>query len=646
MRVKTSVPVSAAKFSCELTRLQHLQGYNAGIAAVAGGGVCVCPSSEPSLLPMLGRSSTVLQFQKEPHVNDDQVLHALHFDDAYEVRSVLADGPGGTTELVFLDGSGPFVRKKIPNELARRGVWSALAECHCRRLPHVVATYELPDRFVAVYDYVPGETLESVVEARGRLSSTDAVRTMVEVCEALGALHARHIVHRDIAPGNIVIAADGAHVIDLGIARTIADAPAKNTAKLGTWGFASPEQFGFAQTDARSDVYAAGRLLAFMLTGKRPDSDDFEEALQDAADVPKALKAVVAKACSFEPSGRFASADEMAHALVSCGVLDGSDEGDCEAEVEAAAEIEAAAGDASKEASPLPVATTGQSESAAAEGSPSKKPRRGLVAVACLVGVAVVVSVGMWALGAVTIGPGQSQSKAADSSDLTTSSRSGASENQDASSNANPSTSSSDSGSKKSSIGTVEGSEDMLSIVESAWSMSNGYVQFTYALRNDLTDDVIELPQVTVTGKAADGTILFTQDTALSIIGPGQMQYYTSIANSSQKPATVEFAPVVPSKYKIGKAESAGSFTVGNVSEKSKGGMTDVTGEVRVDEAPDISYSSDIMVTAVFRDALGLIVGGAQTSVSRPEEGKSIAFDIQPLYKVDYASVEVHAYAW
>ncbi len=573
-------------------------------------------------------------------MNDDQVLHSLHFDDAYEVRSVLANGPGGTTELVFLDGSGPFVRKRIPNELARRSVWSALAECRCRRLPHVVATYELPDCFAVVYDYVPGETLESVVEARGRLSAADAVRTMAEVCEALGTLHAQHIVHRDIAPGNIVIAADGAHVIDLGIARMNTDAPAKNTTKLGTWGFASPEQFGFAQTDARSDVYAAGRLLAFMLTGKRPDSDDFEDALQGATDVPKALKAVVAKACSFEPSGRFAGADEMAHALVSCGVLDGSDEEGLEAESEDVAD------EAPKGTSPLQTATTDQSDSADAIGaSPSKKPHRGLIALACLAGIAVVISAGMWAFGALAAGSGQPQNEVADAGSAS-SSRPEASENSDTSSNANTSASSGDSGSKKSPTDTVEGSEDALSIVESAWSMSNGYVQFTYALRNNLADAVVELPQVTVTGKAADGTILFTLDTALFIIGPGQTQYYTSIADSSQKPATVEFAPVAPSSYKIGKAESAGSFTVRNVSEKSKAGMTDVTGEVRVDEAPDISYSSDIVVTAVFRDASGSIVGGAQTFVSRPDVGKSVAFEAQLFNEVDYASVEVYAYAW
>ena len=102
-------------------------------------------------------------------LTDEQVMHAMGIDDAYHVERVLASGAGGTTELVTLDGSGPFVRKRIPSKLARRGVWGTLAECDCARLPHVEATYEMPDEFVVVCDYVPGQNLEQLVAARGRL---------------------------------------------------------------------------------------------------------------------------------------------------------------------------------------------------------------------------------------------------------------------------------------------------------------------------------------------------------------------------------------------------------------------------------------------------------------------------------------------
>ena len=112
-------------------------------------------------------------------VNDRQVIHALGIDDAYTVDRVLASGPGGVTELVSLDGSGPFIRKRIPSKLARRGVWAMLAECGCARLPRVVATYEMPDEFVVVCDFVrslsPG-TAALARRTRARLSPSSARR--------------------------------------------------------------------------------------------------------------------------------------------------------------------------------------------------------------------------------------------------------------------------------------------------------------------------------------------------------------------------------------------------------------------------------------------------------------------------------------
>ena len=89
-------------------------------------------------------------------MDDKQAMHAMSIDDAYHVERTLARGPSGVTELVSIDGNGPFVRKKIPSPLAQRNVWAVLSACRSNRLPRVEATYELPDRFVIVYDYVPG----------------------------------------------------------------------------------------------------------------------------------------------------------------------------------------------------------------------------------------------------------------------------------------------------------------------------------------------------------------------------------------------------------------------------------------------------------------------------------------------------------
>lgn len=68
-------------------------------------------------------------------MNDSQLMHAMSLDDTYRVEQVLARGEDGITELVTIDGAGPFVRKKMRQELARRNVWSALTECSSPRPP-------------------------------------------------------------------------------------------------------------------------------------------------------------------------------------------------------------------------------------------------------------------------------------------------------------------------------------------------------------------------------------------------------------------------------------------------------------------------------------------------------------------------------
>lgn len=62
-------------------------------------------------------------------MDDKQAMHAMSIDDAYHVERTLARGPSGVTELVSIDGNGPFVRKKIPSPLAQRNVWAALSAC-------------------------------------------------------------------------------------------------------------------------------------------------------------------------------------------------------------------------------------------------------------------------------------------------------------------------------------------------------------------------------------------------------------------------------------------------------------------------------------------------------------------------------------
>lgn len=101
------------------------------------------------------------------HDAERMALHGMNLDDAYVVERCLARNAMGVTELVTLDGAGPFVRKRIPLIHAHRAVWALLADCPNPALPRVRATYELPDEFVVVYDYVIGETLEMRLQRTG-----------------------------------------------------------------------------------------------------------------------------------------------------------------------------------------------------------------------------------------------------------------------------------------------------------------------------------------------------------------------------------------------------------------------------------------------------------------------------------------------
>ena len=248
-------------------------------------------------------------------MDDDQTLRSMVRDDAYRVVRVLGDGPSGRTELVTFGGEGLLVRKHIPAALANAAAWAVAMEVDEPLLPRIEELYRMPDELVVVYDYVEGSALSEVVERAGRLEAARAVGMLSDVCRAVSALHEHDVVHRDITPGNVILASDGAHLVDLGIARQQRQGQRRDTTTLGTWGFAAPEQYGFKQTDARSDVYALGRLLGYALTGEKPDTEAYETALSDRSIVPKALYDVVQKATAFEPSARYQTAGELARAV-------------------------------------------------------------------------------------------------------------------------------------------------------------------------------------------------------------------------------------------------------------------------------------------------------------------------------------------
>lgn len=252
---------------------------------------------------------------------DEQLMAALEKDEAYRVERVLASNEAGSTEVVSRQGAGhvgegPLVRKRIKRNVANDEVFSRLSSVCGAHLPRVVETYDLPDQLVIVREYVYGSSLATCVANAGRMGQTAAARVVADVCDAIAILHEQGIVHRDVSPKNVILSPRGAILIDLGIARAYVEGAQRDTTRLGTWGFASPEQYGFAQTDGRSDVYSVGCLLGYMLTGLTPDAEGYAAALADPGIVRPELRRIVEKACSFEPSERYQSATALRDAVL------------------------------------------------------------------------------------------------------------------------------------------------------------------------------------------------------------------------------------------------------------------------------------------------------------------------------------------
>ena len=161
--------------------------------------------------------------------------------------------------------------------------------------PGIVAVYDVfeeNDTAYMVMEYVAGKTLVQLLQERGGpLPPADAVRYILAVADALGAVHEQHLLHRDVKPGNIIVTSTGeAVLIDFGAARSF-DRYQRTTAMtaIGTPGYAPLEQWGSSgRFGPASDVYALAATLYHLLTGMMPPSAA-DRAINDALVPPRTL---------------------------------------------------------------------------------------------------------------------------------------------------------------------------------------------------------------------------------------------------------------------------------------------------------------------------------------------------------------------
>jgi serine/threonine-protein kinase len=202
--------------------------------------------------------------------------------------------------------------------------------------PHIAPVLDSgEDEYLLWYamPFFAGETLRDALRRERMLPVDRTTRIGADVLAALSYAHAHGVAHRDIKPDNILLTAQGTMLVDLGIARAIADSGEDRVTRsgfIGTEEYMSPEQAaGAPNIDGRTDLYSLGVVLFEALTGRPPFSSASAAAVLDMQqhqpppdlralrrDVPVEVGAAIARALAKRPEERWQAADDMRAALL------------------------------------------------------------------------------------------------------------------------------------------------------------------------------------------------------------------------------------------------------------------------------------------------------------------------------------------
>jgi len=191
--------------------------------------------------------------------------------------------------------------------------------------PNIITIFdvgEAGDQLFIVMELLRGSTLKRLLAPPEDLPLARKLNLMIQLCAGLGAAHRAHVCHRDIKPGNLFVRTDGVlKILDFGVARLATSSITGTGFIIGTPDYMSPEQARGLEVDARSDIFSAGGVCYFMLTGRKPFNAPnlpmlFHEIQQvDPAPlgegVPDDLANAVLKALAKAPDARYQSCGEF-----------------------------------------------------------------------------------------------------------------------------------------------------------------------------------------------------------------------------------------------------------------------------------------------------------------------------------------------
>ena len=223
---------------------------------------------------------------------------------SYDVLSVISENEKTKVCLA----ASPVSEEPIVVKMLKNGDTQLVRKIAEISSPHLPKILHVEDGIV-FEEYISGMPLDEYITSQS-LAEPEIVELILQICEGLRELHSQEppIIHRDLKPSNILVQTqDGepvVKIIDFDASREYKTDQSHDTRALGTDTYAPPEQFGYSQTDVRSDIYSLGSVL--------------DEVTRDI-EVSEGLREVIAKATMFNPDQRYADIDEFADALQGYG---------------------------------------------------------------------------------------------------------------------------------------------------------------------------------------------------------------------------------------------------------------------------------------------------------------------------------------
>lgn len=217
----------------------------------------------------------------------------------YQTIYMIKESEKATVELAILENhEGPVIIKKLQG--TSPDIYRLLCCAQNSHIPEVYAYEQQGDELIVAEEYVDGENLEEYLK-NFRLSDKEKLHLALQLCEAVKVLHSMEppIIHRDIKPSNILITGRGIlKLIDFDASRQYKEENEGDTRLLGTAGYAPPEQFGYSQTDIRSDIYSLGVVFHEMYLSENSFLAGHWEKISE-------------RCTCFDPKNRFQNVEEL-----------------------------------------------------------------------------------------------------------------------------------------------------------------------------------------------------------------------------------------------------------------------------------------------------------------------------------------------